>query len=297
MQQNIKVQDSRLIMYVLSNHERKVIFSNLGKRHNFKVGFSHKVRAKILEICEVWAIIVDNRNKRGDKTNLSFLTLTLPARQVHCDKTIVSTCLLPFLRTIGNYLYVCEKQENGNIHFHVITDTTIRAGLIRKKWNMFLDLLSYCHTYQRERKELYKNGFHVLSNDVPFEVQKQWYDYGVMSNWSNPRTVDLQQITDISGATKYITKYITKGTTNVLCCKKWGASKEIAGVKSPKFEPFQYDNEDIENLINCSSSYNELNEYVQIYGIKNLFSLVRGGTKLYKSLQMYFLVQEKIIYP
>ena len=62
MQQNIKVQDSRLIMYVLSNHERKVIFSNLGKRHDFKVGFSHKVRAKILEICEVWAIIVNNRN-------------------------------------------------------------------------------------------------------------------------------------------------------------------------------------------------------------------------------------------
>jgi hypothetical protein len=144
---------------------------------------------------------------------------------------------------------------------------------------------------------MYKNGFHVLPNDVPFEVQKQWYDYGVMSNWSNPRTVDLQQITDISGATKYITKYITKGTINVLCCKKWGASKEISGVKSPKFEPFQYDNKDIENLISCSSSYNEINEYVQIYGIKNLYSLVRGGTKLYKSLQTYFLLQEKIIYP
>ena len=68
------------------------------------------------------------------KITLNFLTLTLPAKQIYSDQLVKRYCLNRFLRALKyikpniNYIWRCEKQENGNIHFHVTLDKYIFWG-------------------------------------------------------------------------------------------------------------------------------------------------------------------------
>ena len=59
---------------------------------------------------------------------LTFITLTLPSKQIHSDNDIKSKCLNQFLIElkknygVNRYIWKAEKQENNNIHFHIIAD-------------------------------------------------------------------------------------------------------------------------------------------------------------------------------
>ena len=63
---------------------------------------------------------------------LTFITLTLPSKQIHSDNEIKSKCLNQFLielkknHSVSRYIWKAEKQENNNIHFHIIADKFIK---------------------------------------------------------------------------------------------------------------------------------------------------------------------------
>lgn len=296
MEQNIKVQNHRAIMYTVSNHQRTVKKENLAHRHNPQQRFTDKVAAKITEIVETWANIVETANSMGKKVELSFITLTIPTKQVNCDKTIVSSCLLPFLKSLGNYLYVVEKQENGNIHFHCITDTSLVAKELRKKWNEKLELLQYITAYQSEKKEIYKYGFIVVDNGFSVVQQQLWYSFGQMTNWTNPRTLDKREIKDSSKVASYITKYMTKGTKSLLCCNRWGGTVDIKKLCSPKLKRHQYHNEDIEELYSIASNVVSPNEYVTVIKCANLLRVLDKNTLLMANVHQYQITQANFIY-
>ena len=81
--------------------------------------------------------------KRGKYFNfkINFITLTLPTLQFHTDNTIKSKALNSFLTYLrkhfglNNYIWRAECQSNGNIHFHIATDTYIPWFIIRSTWN------------------------------------------------------------------------------------------------------------------------------------------------------------------
>jgi hypothetical protein len=138
-------------------------------KDNFTTGYlSKNSRKKITN--EVYTLLKSLESKKDFLNNFNkdisekpaFITLDLPAKQAHDDYFIKRNMLNHFiiwLRTccyVKNYIWKAEKQDNTNIHFHIIVDRHIHWELIRDKWNGILDLYGYLYNYQWKRNKNYK---------------------------------------------------------------------------------------------------------------------------------------------
>lgn len=109
----------------------------------------------LLEITEPRWIINPTTGKKF-KFRLAFQTLTLSApQQEHTDKDIKKLLLEPYLRImrrqgLKNYIWKAEQQQNGNIHFHIITDFFTPYTNIRDTWNNLQAKIGYIdHFYNK----------------------------------------------------------------------------------------------------------------------------------------------------
>lgn len=104
----------------------------------------------------------------------TFLTLTLPAEQTHTDDEIVRHCLNPFLVyarkyfNVKYYIWKKELQQNGNIHFHLVTDKFIDHQALRRAWNRVINKghvtgvknpFDYVDRYTAKQKAKFVNGW------------------------------------------------------------------------------------------------------------------------------------------
>jgi hypothetical protein len=128
-------------------------------------------------------------NRLTDKIvtmRVSFLTLTLPSKQIHPDKEIINTCLNSFFNevrkyhSVHNYIWRAELQKNGNIHFHILTDQFIPWWDARNRWNRIVNKLGYVDRFES------KHGHHT------------------------PNSIDIHSIRKIQNITKYMSKYMSK---------------------------------------------------------------------------------------
>jgi hypothetical protein len=116
----------------------------------------------------------------------AFLTLTLPSKQLHSDKVIINRCLNSFLNEIRqyhavkHYVWRAELQKNGNIHFHILTDTFIPWYEARNRWNRIVNKLGYVDRFQA------KNGK------------------------KTPNSTDIHSTRKIKDLKKYLSKYMAK---------------------------------------------------------------------------------------
>ncbi len=92
--------------------------------------------------------------KKYIKYRLSFITLTLPSKQVHSDLLIKKECLNVFLQWIRDrfnvtkYVWRAEIQKNGNIHFHITMDKFVYHKDIRRAWNRNIEKLGYVSRFE-----------------------------------------------------------------------------------------------------------------------------------------------------
>jgi len=153
---------------------------------------------------------------------LGFITLTLPAKQIHSDTEIKKECLNHFLTILRRkfhvdmYIWKAEKQENGNIHFHILINRYIHWKEIRENWNNILKKLDYIANYQKNMKEFFKNGFRMSENPKDKRSraqQKKAYETGKKENWTNPNSTDIHALYKVKNVPAYISKYLSKGVT------------------------------------------------------------------------------------
>ena len=164
------------------------------------------------------------------KYKVGFLTLTLPSTQgTITDDEIKSKCLNHFLtdcrRYLGlkSYVWKAEVQENGNIHFHITTDTFLPIEHTRKFWNKAINKFGFVDQYRINMKNFHKEGFTVREDLLEFwsiEQQEKAYDYGKKTNWSNPNTIDIHSVKNIRNMAGYLIDYM---------CKKEENKREIQG--------------------------------------------------------------------
>jgi len=156
---------------------------------------------------------------RHYQNNITFITLTLPSKQIHTDKEIKEKCLNQFLiemhkyNRISNYVWRAEYQNNGNIHFHILVNRFIPYADIRTRWNRIINKLGYVDAYRNNQIEYHKNGFKLRIENVEkwsAEKQKQAYEKGVKENWENPNSTDIHSIRNITNIKAYLIKYLTK---------------------------------------------------------------------------------------
>ena len=118
---------------------------------------------------------------------LNMITLKLSAKQgIYNDKEIKYKLLNDFLtrmrtnQNLKDYLWRCEPQVNGNIHFHIITNKYINYQKIRDTWNQCQKKLGYI--------DLFNEKHHHI----------------------NPNSTDIHSIQKIHNAGAYVRKYINK---------------------------------------------------------------------------------------
>lgn len=115
-----------------------------------------KKAARKIEKAITWMLFKSKRKKvydrELDKTfyfNINFITLTLPCTQIHPDKEITNRCLGNWLEVakkqfgLTNYVWKAEKQQGGNIHYHIVSDCYIHYTELRRTWNKSIELLGY----------------------------------------------------------------------------------------------------------------------------------------------------------
>jgi len=153
---------------------------------------SNKARKRI-EKCIAWIIygakvkhVTDHETGKRFSFKINFITLTLPAIQVHSDSDITNKCLgnmfdvMKKRAGLNNYIWRAEAQANGNIHFHIITDTFMHYNDLRKWWNQSLDILGYIDAFQLKWRH------------------------------RNPNSIDVHSVKHVSRLSSYLSKYMAK---------------------------------------------------------------------------------------
>lgn len=176
----------------------------------------------------------------------TFVTLSLPFKQMHDDNDLKREVFGPFMQemirnwNVKCYVWVAETQKNGNLHFHILMDRGIPANRLRQIWNKHLDSLDYVKCFARIQKQIYKNGYVFREEMLKQRIIKERerakqlkqrfgkkeekevrrkeearqplaYEKGNAEGWRNPNSTDIHSIENVKKLTAYITKYMTKG--------------------------------------------------------------------------------------
>jgi len=134
----------------------------------------------------------------------TFVTLTLPSAQRHCDKVIKREILNAFLIelkrdfNVNNYLWKAEPQTNGNIHFHLITSKYIDAIELRLIWLFHCERLGYVSEFREKHRSFL------------------------------PNATDIHALKSIRDVTAYVSKYMSKSTpVRPICGVTYGCSDSL----------------------------------------------------------------------
>lgn len=199
--------------------------------HNFNISSSaqRKIKEKIN-----WLYLLSRSRYQKSYTGkdifnfkINFLTLTLPSKQKHNTAEITKKCLNQFITEIKertkmeNYVWRLEFQKNGNVHYHIVTDTFIDYSFALKVWNRILNKLDYIRPYTEKFSEMTLSDYVSKNHDQninTFELLAKRYAKGKKESWKNPPTVDVKVCTNNKAIANYISKYFGKKADNESVC-------------------------------------------------------------------------------
>lgn len=178
----------------------------------------------------------------------SFVTLTLPSKQVHSDVEI-KQCLNHFLTNvrrafkIQNYVWKAELQQNENIHFHLSFDKYTPFQAIRYYWLLAIAPLGYVDAYCAKFSAMSLSEYAKYRGLSLVDASKPYAD-GCRSSWRSPNCVDVSAVTTASSVSNYLSKYFAKNDShNLDACrisafgKVWARSQSLSRLKyKNKFE-------------------------------------------------------------
>ena len=149
----------------------------------------------------------------------SFLTFTLPSAQRHPTAYITSEMfnnLLTQLRKkfgMENYVWRLEFQSNGNVHYHLVTDSFIEWRTMRAIWNGICEHHGYIEPYRQKHSAMkladYVRTYSKSGHGDFFRLKKS-YMQGLKDGWSNPNSVDAKSVVSKKAIAAYVSKYFGK---------------------------------------------------------------------------------------
>lgn len=231
------------IRYALTKKRNSKSNKNLNRGFR-SAGISDATMRKIKLSARTLAFMAEPRNIRNSKGlivihKISFITLTLPAEQFHTDQELTAGMLGMFfdrarkMGLLSNYVWRAEKQENGNIHYHILTDTYAPFSLFRRVWYLCLIKFGYLQKYQEKFvnqsfEEYSKLDFNKKRN--PADVARA-YARGVRNGWSEPPSVQVDYESDSKNLEGYLAKYFSKSAEEkglFVAGRSWGCSSSVS---------------------------------------------------------------------
>ena len=186
-----------------------------------------------------------------------FVTLTLPSTQQHSDAEINRACLQPFLQRlkrdycIENYFWRAEAQENGNLHFHILTDRYIPQRYLQLTWNMSIEALGYLTRYFISSGSLTPptTEVHRIKDKVKDKktgkmrsVDPVDYLLDYVMDTPTPEPIDpnnpqpQDQPKKLTGRIRHSDGTITTYTTRPITGRVWGMSDTLRDLREPRAE-------------------------------------------------------------
>lgn len=176
-----------------------------------------KIKEKMLSLYRTCSGLKGNRSHI---VNFTLCTLTFINEVSDTQGIIVLNKFFTALRDRYRnfeYIWVAEKQENGNIHFHIILNIRLDLFYCNSLW-VIQQINSGIHHYENEAKLKADWGC------SPLELHNTG-DYKAMQKYFNP--VDLKPVKTIDGISCYLTNYVTKNKSKFLC-SSWHCSRSVS---------------------------------------------------------------------
>lgn len=255
-------------------------------KHNFEL--SKKAQGRIKEkVSWLYELsrsktVIPQGGKGSFSFKMNFITLTLPATQKHTTAEITAVCLHQFLTEckqkydLRNYVWRLEFQKNGNVHYHIATDSYIPYTNCKLLWNRCLKKLGYIQDYQAKMSgmsfEDYRKNY-SNNGEIPFNVLRERYGRGCVTNWDSPNTVDVRAVGNAKNIAFYISKYITKKSDEKLNpvvsarepsdsnLRLWFCSKSLSALD--KIEIFMDNYSDL--VCDCLSGIQQAKRFIYDY--------------------------------
>lgn len=205
---------------------------------------------------------------------INFITLTLPAKQVHSDQEIKSRCLNNFIsvlrKKVGlrHYLWRAEAQANGNIHFHLITDRFIHYSKIQQWWNQSTELLGYVSKFQNLHGHRNPNSTDVHSvkhvKRLASYLSKYFCKNRAFACIGELREEKGKQFEILYGSREYkaeaadkkrgkVIGHVLGGLIRPIEGRLWFCSASLSGIKSIKIDQTCYEWASLEEVLRSTS--------------------------------------------
>lgn len=172
------------------------------------------------------------------KFRLSFITLTLSSDQIHTDQELKKLFLNHFIVearekwNLNRYVWRAERQKNGNLHFHILSDTFIPWYELQNTWNRIQNKLGYVDRYRDKMIEFHKTGFRVrtdLLKQWPVDQQKKAFLAAKKKDFRQPNSTDIHSVRHIRDIRQYVAKYMSKKDGELpINGRIWGCSYDIS---------------------------------------------------------------------
>lgn len=213
---------------------------------------------------------------------VSFMTLTLPSVQneptINLSKKLINPFLTEVKQRTGmkNYVFKLEFQNNGNAHWHFVTDTYLDYFFILKLWNRLLKKHGYIAPYKEKMASMSLTDYVSFRNKakkVEYSVCVKAYAKGNREKWEQPNSVDVKSVNSSTAIANYISKYFGKGFDIKTACNEndtpenskslrlWFSSRSLSKMNtiSNYCEAVDYD------IFSIVSHAKEIKEYVVDY--------------------------------
>ena len=241
--------------------------------------------------------IFSKKHGKYFKFKVNFVTLTLSAKQVHPDNEIKARLLNQFLLEakkkwgVKNYLWRAESQQNGNIHFHVVTDRFIPWDELRQTWNRIQNKLGYVDRYAEQQRDKFKDGFvfeEKYGEKWGYEQQFRAYKKAIKEDWNNPNSTDVHSIKRIRNIGAYLAKYCTKQSKGrKIDGDLWRLSQGLSQLKSIVWERDSIIEHELSIISKAFKNKTKIYEYCtcMYVDVKDWFKLIEG--ELWQLLYKY----------
>lgn len=223
-------------------------------------------------------------NKKNVEYKVSMITLTIPSFSEEIEEKRLKKVLNQFLtyaRTTYNlksYVWKAELTKAGNLHYHLLTSEILGFADVRMKWNNLLLKEGLLNDYILKFGSMSKCDYKKLRFDqcekygnVYNESQvMQAYMYGCRTNWTSPRSVQIDEISIEDSLAGYLSKYISKSAkheggkdenVNILKGRIWGCSRNLSMSNKLSFKIEQDDTKYIQmlhDLTNVARAYDDI---------------------------------------
>lgn len=232
--------------------------------------------------------VTDHETGKKFHFKINFITLTLPATQVHSDPEITNRCLGNFLEVckkevnLTNYIWRAEAQANGNIHYHLVTDCFIHYNNIRKWWNQSVELLGYVSAFEFKWKHRNPKTEDVHSvkhvNRLSSYLSKYMAKERAFACIGELRLIKGEPVEVLYGSQMYrsesankktgkVIGHILGGRIRLITSRLWMCSRSISRMKNIKIGEDEFIFSDLSSIINRTEKKVYQGEYVRsLYG-------------------------------